>query len=49
MGEVIGVVPFRVLLIECICLEFINLMGMIAFTRAGGLTEVHGLRNYVLK
>ncbi len=49
VGAVIGVVPFRVLLIECIGLEFINLNGMKASSREGGLTQVHGLRNYVLK
>ncbi len=43
MGAVIGVVPFRVILIECIGLEFINLMEMKASSIEGGLTQVHGL------
>ena len=43
VGAIIGVVPFRVLLIECIGLDFINLMEMKASSREGGLTQVLGL------
>ncbi len=49
VGAIIVVVPFRVLLIEFIGLEFINLMELKGSSREGGLTQVHGLKNYVLK